>query len=64
MGLAIPRPAMRSREERMIRARLDYFAKREAELREQLVIHANDIAYKEARHLRFDRNGYPKGAGK
>jgi len=59
MGIVIPRPAMRSREERMIRARLRHFDTRHAEL---LASGATDddataIAYKEARSLRFNRKG-------
>lgn len=59
MGLAVPRPAMRAREERMIRARLKYYDKRMAELHAHGMLHneASTQAFKEARKLIFNRSG-------
>lgn len=54
MGIVIPRPAVRAREARMITARLDYCA------RSLAIGIPNDVAFKNARALVFDRKGVIK----
>lgn len=59
MGIVVPRPAMRAREERMIRARIRYYDDRRLELEAAGLAEeaARKQAFQEARHLRFNRKG-------
>lgn len=59
MGLAIPRPAMRAREERIIRAKIKWGIERENSLIAQGIDTraARDQAFNEALRLKFRRDG-------
>lgn len=59
MGLAIPRPAMRDREERVIRARIQWGIAREQELIASGMDQpaATKQAVAEAKALKFTRDG-------
>ncbi len=62
MGIAIPRPAMRALEERMIRARLNHYDRRRKELEAHGVLanEASTQAFNEARRLKFNSKGEVK----
>lgn len=62
MGLAIPRPAMRNREARVIAARLAFFAERKAAYiaEGRAEADANVQASIDASHLKFTRSGEVK----
>ncbi len=62
MGVAIPRPAMRAREARIIKARLDHYDKRYKEFvaAGEPQANASAKAFSEAKALQFNRAGKVK----
>lgn len=59
MGLAIPRPAIRAREDRVIKARIEFYNARLIELQSNGMDKdsANAQAFKEAKALQFTKAG-------